>query len=102
MELQKAYPAFQAEGAEIIAVSTDDQPAAKNAENRSQASFPVLSDDSGKITNAYNVVDPLRKLGARPATYIIDNSGVVQWKFLDIRVGNRVPTSTILNALRKL
>ena len=102
MELQIAYPVFQAEGAEVIAVSTDDQLAAKKAENRSQASFPVLSDNMGMVTNAYNVVDPLRKLGARPATYIIDKSGVVKWKFLDIRVGNRVPTATILNALRKL
>ena len=102
MELQKAYPAVQAEGAEIVALSTDDQLAVKKAENRSQATFPLLSDNMGKVTNAYNVADPLRKLGARPATYIIDKTGVVKWKFLDIRVGNRVPTSTILNALRKI
>ena len=106
--MEKNYAAIQAEGAEVIALSSDTPAQAKEAIERGvrrfgvKVRFPVLSDAETQAIAAYNMTDPFNKRLARPITYIIDENGIIRWKFLDVRVGLRIPTTTIINELKKL
>lgn len=107
-ELQQDYAAIQAAGAELLAISTDNAAQAKKAigDVKRQAGveieFPLLGDPELKAINAYNARDPLNPRIARPMTYIIDESGVIRWKFLDVRVGNRLKGDRIVAELKSL
>jgi len=107
-ELQQDYAAIQAAGAELLAISTDNAAQAKKAiedvKRRVgvEIEFPLLGDPELKAINAYNAKDPLNPRIARPMTYIIDESGVIRWKFLDVRVGNRLKGDRIVAELKSL
>ena len=107
-ELQQDYAAIQAAGAELLAISTDNAAQAKKAiedvKRRVgvEIEFPLLGDPELKAINAYNAKDPLNPRIARPMTYIIDESGVIRWKFLDVRVGNRLKGDRIVAKLKSL
>ena len=107
-ELQQDYAAIQAAGAELLTISTDNAAQAKKAiadvKRRAgvEIEFPLLGDPELKAINAYNAKDPLNPRIARPMTYIIDESGVIRWKFLDVRVGNRLKGDRIVAELKSL
>ncbi len=107
-ELQQDYAAIQAAGAELLAISTDNAAQAKkaiaNVKRRVgvEIEFPLLGDPELKAINAYNARDPLNPRIARPMTYIIDENGVIRWKFLDVRVGNRLKGDRIVAELKSL
>ncbi len=106
--MQQDYAAIQAAGAELLAISTDNAAEAKNAiekvkrQRNVEIEFPLLGDPELKIIDAYNAKDPLNPRIARPMTYIIDESGVIRWKFLDVRVGNRLKGDRIVAELKGL
>lgn len=99
--MQKNYAKIRAAGAELIAISSDDEGDTKKTVQGGGLEFPVLADkDRGTIT-AYNVVDPGNNRIARPAAYIVQKDGTVAWKSLDAKAV-RVPTAQILTELGKL
>lgn len=100
--MEEDYKAFQAAGAEVIAISSDKQKEAKRAATWSEASFPVLSDPELQAVAAYNVVDNINPKDARPVTYVIDEAGIIRWKFLDVRVGLRIDNAQIIAELKKI
>ena len=108
VELQQNYAAIQAAGAELLVISTDNAAMAKNVIEKAkkqrnvEIGFPLLGDPALKIIEAYNARDPLNPRIARPMTYIIDENGVIRWKFLDVRVGNRLKGDRIVAELKSL
>ena len=100
--MQKDYGKIQAEGAEIIAISSDNLADTKRTVQNQGIQYIVLSDSDKQAITAYNVVDPDNNQLARPASYILKADGTIAWKSLDIRLGDRVPTAQILSELRKL
>ena len=107
-ELQQDYAAIQAAGAELLVISTDNAAQAKDAiekvkrRDNVEIEFPLLGDPELKTIDAYNARDPLNRGIARPMTYIIDENGVIRWKFLDVRVGNRLKGDRIVAELKGL
>ena len=99
--MQKNYANIQAAGAELIAISSDDEGDTKKTVQGSGLEFPVLSDKDRKVINAYNVVDVGNNRIARPAAYVLQQDGTVVWKSID-GVAVRVPTAKILTELGKL
>ena len=99
--MQKNYANIRAAGAELIAISSDDEGDTKKTVQGSGLEFPVLSDKDREVINAYNVVDVGNKRIARPAAYVLRKDGTVAWKSLD-GVAVRVPTAQILTELGKL
>ena len=106
--MQPSYEAIQAAGAELLAISVDKPAQAKEAiekvkrQRNIEIEFPLLGDPEMKTIEAYNARDPGNPRIARPMTYIIDESGVIRWKFLDVRVGNRIDPDKILAELKSL
>ncbi len=99
--MQDNYAKIQAAGAELIAISSDNEGDTKRTVQNHGLKFPVLSDKDKKAITAYNVVDPGNNRIARPAAYIVRKDGTVAWKSLN-GVAVRVPTAEILTELGKL
>ena len=99
--MQKNYAKIQAAGAELIAISSDDEGDTKRTVQGSKLEFPVLADEDREVINAYNVLDPGNNRIARPASYVLRKDGTIAWKSID-GVAVRVPTAQILTELGKL
>lgn len=97
--MQDDYDQIKAKGAELIAISSDTVAASKRTVDKESLKFAVLSDSEKKTIADYNVVDPNNKHIARPATFIIDQNGVIEWTFLDARLGHRIPNEEIIAQL---
>ncbi len=99
--MQDDYDKIKAKGAELIAISSDNVDSSKDTVDKEGLEFTVLSDSDKETIGDYNVVDPNNKHLARPATYIINQNGLITWSFLDARLGHRIPTEDILDQLGK-
>lgn len=99
--MQQNYSQIQAQDAELIAISADDEDETKRTVEGLGLTFPVLSDTEKETIIAYNVLDQTNFEIARPATYIIKSDGTITWISLDL-IGIRVPTSTIVDELGSL
>ena len=99
--MQDNYPKIQAAGAELIAISSDDEGDTKQTVQNHGLKFPVLADKDREVINAYNVIDTGNDRIARPAAYIVRKGGAIAWKSLDAKAA-RVPTAQILTELDKL
>ncbi len=99
--MQKNYNTIQAEGAELIAISADDEDETKTTVEELNLTFTVLSDVDLKTITAYNVLDQTTFAIARPATFIVNSDGTIVWITLDL-AGIRVPTATLITELGKL
>ena len=93
--LQSRYDEFQKHGVTVLAISAD--PVETNAEvvKNLGLEFRVLSDPQLTAINAFGLRDPGSgedgKDIARPATFIVDEHGVVCWRSLtsDYRIRPR-------------
>lgn len=99
--MQKNYANIRAAGAELIAISSDDEGDTQKTVQGSGLEFPVLADKDRAVISAYNVLDPGNNRIARPASYVLRKDGTVAWKSID-GVAVRVPTAQILAELGKL
>lgn len=99
--MQKNYNKIQAEGAELIAISSDSVGETKKTIDSESLKYPVLADNDIETINAYNVVDPGNKRIARASSFVIDMDGKITWVSLD-EWDERVPTAEILTELGKL
>jgi peroxiredoxin len=100
--LQKSYQAIKAENAELVVITTDEPAVVKSTANKNKLGFVTLSDTNRQAIDVYNAADPFNPRIARPQYYIIDDSGVIQWKFLDNRKVDRLQSNKVVEALKKL
>ena len=99
--MQKNYAKIQAAGAELIAISSDDEGDTKKTVQGGGLKFPVLADKDRAVIKAYNVLNPGNDRIARPASFVLRKDGTITWLSLD-GVAVRVPTAEILTELGKL
>jgi peroxiredoxin len=67
--------------------------------------FPLLSDPDHAVIARYgllNVFDPEARPIPHPTTFVIDRSGVVRWKFIEINYRIRPTNEDILAALAEV
>lgn len=81
--LRDNYSEFLAKGFEVIGVSTDNEKSHRKFATKYSLPFPLISDTSGKIVNAYGVYrDKIlfgrSLLGTVRTTFIIDEKGVIE------------------------
>lgn len=94
--MQRTYKDIHAAGAELLFI-TSDQIAADF-----RTDFPKLLDPETTVISAYNATDPLNHRIARPLYYIVDENGIILWKFLDVRLGDRLDPAKLIEALKGL
>ena len=102
MELQAAYEAIRAEGAEVVAVSVDNTADARRMADYAQAAFPVLADEGAAVTKNYGVYDLLGDGVAAPATFILRSDGTVYAHRIGRDIADRVGSQSIIETLRAL
>ena len=100
--MQKSYQAIKAENAELVVITTDAQAEVKKTANENRLGFVTLSDRNKQAIDAYNAADPFNPRIARPQYYIIDETGIIRWKFLDNRKLDRLPAPKVVEALKNL
>ncbi len=103
--MQSSIKEIRKADADVLAICAD--PVDENARvvAKLNLDFPILSDAELKTTGTYNVLhrDALTAQGtddiARPAVFILDRDGAVQWSRLTENWRVRVRSETILKQL---
>jgi len=95
-------------GTQILAVSIDSHKESKSFIKYLTESFPgefdflLLEDKNHKVINRYGILNPSSPGWPHPATYVLDRSGVVRWRFIEVDYTKRATNVEILQALRQI
>ena len=81
MELQGEYETLQAEGIEVISVSTDDESSAGIA-GRIGLTYPVLFNPEHDVIEQYGVFDLHGDGVAAHSVFVVDRDGVIRWEHI--------------------
>ena len=122
--LEEALPRISGAGAMLAAITPETGGRTAEAKARHGAHYEILSDMDSGLGMACGVVfrapEPYRRmlasrgvdLGARqghagwflpvPATFVVDRTGVVRWRFLDVDFIRRAEPDDIVAALQAL
>jgi len=98
-QLRDAYSQFQAAGAEILAISTDDAATGQSLEAEQNIPYPLLPDPTKAIINQYTGVKPAG-IGAgmaNVAVFVVDKNGQIAYG-----CAGRPPVNEILAEVQKL
>ena len=124
-QFQEAYDEIKSFDTEILSIAPQTPEKAKNLESRLSLNLPLLSDPDLKISNDYKLtwdIPPklqdvyiknfnldIPELNANrtwqlpsPATFIIDKSGKIVNKFVDLNYAKRMPIEKIISTLRNI
>jgi peroxiredoxin Q/BCP len=100
-EFAEAIEKFQALGATVLGVSTDDMDTlAKFSSQVCQGKFPVASDESRAITQSFDAAMQTRPDFANRISYVIAKDGSVAFYYLSLNPARHVEKT--LQALRAL
>ena len=102
-ELQQHLSELQSLGTEVWAISSTDS-AGKVATfaRMSGYTFPVLSDATLEVTQKYGVLNETRPILAHPTTMIIDRSGKLRYKRVDVDFVERPSAKELLDVVKTL
>lgn len=103
MELQKRYDDIVAEGAEVLAISTDDLSGAVNAIGRFGVDFPILyTSGDASVPAAYEVFNLHGDGLASASVFIVDTDGNLAYSNIGKRYSHQVSAETVLEALAEV
>ena len=93
--------------AEILAVSLDPADKLLQMRNRIKdkpgVNFPFLSDLDHRVIDRYGLLnDKAQRAMPHPATLVIDQQGIVRWRFIEVDYKVRPSNETVLQELKKL
>lgn len=71
------YETFREAGAEVIGISSDDVDSHKKFALKHRLTFPLLSDEGGKVRKQFGVPANLLGLLAGRVTYVVNKQGIV-------------------------
>jgi peroxiredoxin len=96
------------EKVQILAVSIDSHDDSKKFVQKlkerfaGDLDFPMLEDKNHKVIDRYGILNPDGKGWPHPATYVIDQRGIVRWKFIETDYKKRPTNEQVLTALREI
>ncbi len=102
--MQSGYQNIKSAGAaELIAISSDTVVGIRGLRHEEGIDYLLLSDGDVETIDMYNVRETSgNPFLARPATFIINESGKVAWVDLGDRFGHRTRSGQIIKALNDL
>jgi peroxiredoxin len=93
---------------QILAVSIDSHDESRKLVQKlkerfsGDLDFPLLEDKDHKVIDRYGILNPNNKGWPHPATYVLDQQGIVRWRFIETDYKKRPTNGQILEALRKI
>ena len=90
-----AYPEFRTAGAEVVGVSKDSVASHQNFKEKYELTFPLASDEDGKVVEAYGVwveksMYGRSYMGIDRSTFLIDGAGTVRKAWRQVKVPGHV------------
>jgi peroxiredoxin len=93
---------FDSHGIRLVAVSVDEEEASRQHRQKMGFSFPLLSDQKAEVIRRYDVFHPGGGPKgadiARPAEFLINSDGIIQWVNLTESVIVRARPEQVLKA----
>ena len=75
---------------------------AKRGTGITGSDLSLLEDRDHRVIDRYGIRNPQSRGWPHPATYVIDNTGMVRWTFVETDYRVRPTNSMILSALKSL
>ena len=101
--LAEDYEKIKQAGADLIAISSDDQNFAWSMSLTAGAKYQILSDSERKVIKAYGVLNARERDGiAHPAVFIIDKEGRIKYMYVGKDPGDRPEDQAIIDEVKKL
>ena len=101
---EKNAEKIRALGAEIVGVSVDGMEKHLDFAKTYGLSFPLLSDNGGKVSDSYGSALKIPFLGnfSNRQTYIIDPQGNLKWVFTDVQSRLAKHADEVVDKLKEL
>lgn len=93
--------------AELLAVSVDAREMLRKmvdqiSKDGVRADYVFLSDPGHKVIDRYGIFNPAGRGWPHPTTLVIDKTGVVRWKFIEVNYKIRPTNEMIIEALDRV
>jgi peroxiredoxin Q/BCP len=101
--LAEDYDKIKQAGAELVAISVDNQSYAWSMGQTTNAKFEILSDTDHKVIEEYGVFNSHEHGGiAYPSTFVLDKQGVIRFAYVGKNPTDRPPDTSILDEVKKV
>lgn len=100
MQLQRDYERFRAVDAEVVALSTETLEASTRLATDWGIEYPVLADPDHQVIESYGVYNLLGDQRATPSVFIVNEQGIIIWKYVGKDTVDRPDNEVILEQLR--
>jgi thioredoxin-dependent peroxiredoxin len=101
--LAEDYEKIKQAGADLVAVSVDDQSFGWSMGQTTGAKFEILSDPDHKVIEEYGVFNAHEHGGiAFPSTFVLDRNGVIRFMYVGKNPTDRPPDTSILDEVKKV
>jgi peroxiredoxin len=101
--LAEDYDKFKQAGAELIAVSVDNQSFAWSMAQTTGAKFQILSDAEKKTIISYGILNAAEHDGiAHPSVFILDKEGRIRYMHVGKDPQDRPPDETLIAEVKKV
>jgi peroxiredoxin len=99
---QEQLPALEARGLRIVAISVDPPEASRTLRQKAGYTFSILSDVNAETIRRYDLfhrgAGPKGSDVARPAEFLVDSTGTIQWRNLTENIAVRARPDEVLKA----
>jgi peroxiredoxin len=101
--LAEDYDKIKQAGAELLAISVDEQSFAWSMAQTTGARFQILSDVEKKTITDYGIVNAAEHGGiAHPSIFILDKEGRIRYMYVGKDAQDRPPDETIIVEVKKV
>jgi peroxiredoxin len=105
VQLQRILKEIEGAGGQVVGISYDPVEKLKRYADRTQVTFPLLSDVGSKTIDAYDIrykeAPPEVSGFSRHATFILDQKGVIRAKLFQLSYQERSAVDALINALKE-
>ena len=97
------YDKIKQAGAEVIAISVDDQAHAWSMGMTTGAKFNLLSDTGHKVIDSYGVLNAAEHDGiSHPAVFLVGKDGLIKYLYVGKNPTDRPSDAALLDEVKKL
>lgn len=101
--LAEDYDKIKQAGAELIAISSDNQTYSWSTAQTTGAKYQILSDSDRAVIKAYGVLNAKEHGGvAHPAVFIVGKGGQIRFIYVGKDPGDRPEDSLLIEEIKKI